>query len=130
MTNALTETRRAIKELLEAAGLFAFEIVPNVAQPPLVWVGQADPYLTYEGATFGSVIVHHELAVAGRAGINEVTAEDLDLTVLQILEALAGTEHVPVQVGRPGKVALNGQDYPAVQIYVDTEIRPTYTAGA
>lgn len=114
MSNALTEAREKLRDLLKAAGLHAFTVAPNPATPPFAYVGPNEPYLDYEGAGFGCVIARFQVGYVARPGVNEKTAEDADDGVLQILAALRENPDDPhgfvvEGVDRPGQITLAGQ---------------------
>lgn len=128
MSNALTATRDALKQLLDDAGLFAFAVLPETVTPPVCLVGPGSPYLSYEGAGFGSQIVRLSIAVLADAGTNDVTVETLDELILRVIDAVdgRGPEDVVFQVdgaGQPGQLPLNGQNFLGAVIDVQTEIR-------
>jgi hypothetical protein len=126
MSNALTDLRVQLKTLLTDAGVNAFVIAPTTATPPMVYVGPGDPYVTREGAAFGSEIVRHDLGIVAPPGVNEVIAERLDELVLTVLDVIDPSEDFIVDplrsVDRPGQITLNGQRYVATTITVLTEI--------
>lgn len=120
--SALKAKRDELKTALETAGYFAFSAVPEVAEPPLVYVAPNDPYVSLEGATFGGVIVHHQIIIVAAPGVNEERADELDDLVegvMAVVLPLIGT----LEVGRPGQISLNGQPHIGVAIDVETEIR-------
>ena len=112
-----------MKTALADVGLSAFSTTPDVAAPPLVYVGPGAPYVTREGAAFGHVIAHNQVVVVASPGVNEATADELDQMVVDTLIALEDAEVVDTfSVGRPGAVVLDGQEYLAVGIDTTTEI--------
>lgn len=118
----LAGKREELRAALAAAELAAFSTVPEVVTPPLAFVTPNEPYVTLEGASFGGVIVHHQISLVASPGVNEVTADELDQMVQTALVAVAdliGT----LEVGRPGSISLNNQTHIAVAIDVTTEIR-------
>lgn len=123
MSNVLTAVRDDIKAELEAAGLFAFTVVPENYSPPAVVIDADEPYVSFEGATFGAFFVNHRLIVVGDTGINLETAEALDAQLLQVLAALSDAHHVE-DVGRPGSFSVGAQPHPAVVIRTRTEVHP------
>lgn len=120
--SALVAKRTELKDALTAAGFFAFSTLPEVAEPPMVYVAPAGPYVSLEGATFGGVIVHHQVIVVAGPGVNEQRADELDQMVegvLAVIAELVGT----LEVGRPGSIDISGQPYIAAAITTETEIR-------
>lgn len=115
MSEQLAQLRTDLRDALDAAGLHAFTTVPEAWTPPGVFVGPDDPYLDFEGSTFGGVLVHHQLTVVTAAGTNDVQADALDDLVLQILRTDLG-EHQVSQVAQPGQIAINGQAHLGVAI--------------
>lgn len=123
MTNSLTDHRTILKDVLVAAGLHAFVIVPAKATPPMVFVGPGSPYITYEGAAFGGIIAHFDVGIVASKGTNETAAADLDEMVLAVLDAIRDDGGFQANdVDRPGRINLNGQEHLACSIDVQTEI--------
>ena len=120
--SALADKRTQIKDALTTAGYFAFSAVPENASPPLVYVAPNEPYVVLEGATFGGVIVHHQIVIVGSPGVNEERADELDTLVEGVLVVVAELVDT-FEVGRPGAIALNGQEHIGVAITTQTEIR-------
>lgn len=124
MTNAYAEAREQIRTALDAAGLHAFKTKPDHATPPLVFVGPGDPYITYEGATFGGDLLHHQLVVVGDVGTNDFRADGLDDLIGRTLDVVDELEGFALQeVRQPGQIKVNGQDCLAVAVNVISEIR-------
>lgn len=116
--------RDTIQAAMQVAGLHAFSVVPERAVPPMAWVAPGDPYVTREGATFGGEIVRHEVVLVAPAGVNEVMAGELDELIVTALDALEANPDLFVSdVGQPGRIQINGQQYLAAAIAVSTEIR-------
>jgi hypothetical protein len=97
--------------------------VPAKVTPPFAFVGPGFPYVTYEGATFHAFIAHFSVGVVAGRGTNEAAAEELDDLVLQVLDAVAADGGFQANdVERPGRISLNGQEYLACTIDIQTEI--------
>lgn len=120
--SALEAKRTELKTALTNAGYFAFSTVPEVAEPPLMYVAPNEPYVSLEGATFGAVIVHHQVIIVAAPGVNEQRANDLDALVEGVLAAISDLVDT-FEVGRPGQIAFNGQSHIGVAIDTQTEIR-------
>lgn len=129
MPNALTDTRDRLVALLNAADLHCFTALPNPVTPPFSYVAPGDPYVAYEGANFGSVIVRFQVGCVARPGVNEKVAAEIDATALQVIAALIETPDDPhgfvvEAVGQPGQITIAGQgQHIAVPISVITEIQ-------
>lgn len=131
MSNALTDLRAAIVAGLQAQNFSAFDVLPENATPPCVWVVPADPYVTHEGAGFGrALIVRHQVNFAAAAGVNVASAEQLDAMLLEVLDALDALTDDPEapdlitgDVDRVGTTPIGGQNYLAATVNVSTEIR-------
>jgi hypothetical protein len=113
MSNALTEARTKLRDLLKAAGLNAFTVAPNPITPPFAYVGPNEPYLDYEGAGFGCVIARFQVGYVTAPGVNEKRAEDVDDGLLTVLAALRENPEDPhgffvEGVDRPGPISLPG----------------------
>jgi hypothetical protein len=123
MTNTLTEVRVLLKAALETGGVDnVYVVAPAKAAPPMAYVGPGAPYITYEGATFGGEIVRCDVVVVAGRGTNDKAAEDLDLLVLSVIDSIDPAMFQVNDVGRPGRVNINGQEYLATSIEVQTEI--------
>lgn len=121
--NALTEVRTRLADLLKDAGFHAFSIVPAKVTPPVAMVAPGEPYVTREGATFGGEIVRCNVVLTTGRGVNDKTAAEIDELLLKALDALeAADDFVVGDVGQPGQVALNNQNYLGVSVEVLTEI--------
>lgn len=127
MSNYLTDVRKALKDLLTAAGFNAFVSPPAKATPPMVYVGPGSPYLAFEGASFGGGrIVRSTLVVVASRGTNEVAAEELDDLIVSVIDTVDAHDDFQVDTADlPGQIKLNGQSYLAVSIDVQTEVHPT-----
>ncbi|HEY1178605.1 MAG TPA: hypothetical protein VGF17_20820 [Phytomonospora sp.] len=123
MTNDLTALRQRIVDDLTGLGFNAHTVMPETAAPPVVWVVPGDPYVTRDGATFGGLLVRHQVNFAAAPGTNEAAAEELDALVLDVLDALDTLpDLVTGDVDRVGLAPINGQHYLAAGIHVTTEI--------
>lgn len=120
--SALKDKRDEIRTALTDADFFAFSTVPEVAAPPLVYVAPNEPYVSLDGATFGGVIVHHQIVIVAAPGVNEQRADELDDLVEGVL-AVVGPRVDTFEVGRPGQLTFNGQPHIGVAIDTTTEIR-------
>lgn len=126
--NALTIAREDLARLLKTADLFAFALAPETVTPPVCLVGPGFPYLSYEGARFGSQILRLSVLIVVDPGTSDVTVNALDDLILRVVDAVDGqgpdedrTFHVE-SVGQPGQAPLNGQTYLGVVVEVQTEI--------
>jgi hypothetical protein len=122
--NALTQRRKDLEALLKAGGLeHSFADMPEAVTPPFVYVAPGDPYVSYEGAAFGSKIAHYFVVPVAQAGVNEVTSDELDTLLLAALAAIEDhDDFYVVDVDVPGHILINGQKHPAVSINVQIEI--------
>lgn len=117
MSNELTALREQLETTLQGAGLAAYATLPERWTPPGVFVGPDLPYLDFEGATFGGVLVHHQLTLVTAAGTNDTQAEALDDLILTVLGLDLGDYQVQT-VDQPGRVTLNGQSYLGVAVHL------------
>lgn len=123
MTADLTGLRGQLKTALVAADFFAFSTLPEKAPPPLVYVAAGDPYVTPVGATFGGLVVNHQLVLVASAGVNEARADELDEMIAGVIDVIEGLGEFGYEVGRPGSITIEGQDYLGVAIELQTETR-------
>lgn len=120
MTNPLEALRIQLAAALNTAQLDAHLTVPEAVTPPATFVGPSDPYITLEGASYGCLIVRHSIVIAVAAGLNEVTAGEVDRRLLAVLAVLPS--EFTVTNSFVGQVPLNGQTYTGGSISVLTEI--------
>lgn len=119
MSDSLADLRQGLADLLSAAGIPAVASVPEVIDPPLAFVAPDDPYVDFDGGTFGEAIAHHQVVLVVAAGDNDVQIGDLDEMVLAVLGAYQSGQlgdHVVVDVQQPGQLSINGQAHLAVGI--------------
>jgi hypothetical protein len=129
----MSQARRDLATLLAGIqvsipghGLSAIPTVSSVAEdatPPLIQVGPADPYITFEDVSFGEKRLNL-VAIPVAEGSNEYAADQIDDIVSACLvRLLAGESPFEVDVvDRPGKITLNGQPRLAVVIRVSTVV--------
>jgi hypothetical protein len=120
VSNALEDLRGQLQAAMNTAQLNAFPIVPEKVTMPATFIGPADPYVSFEEASFGCVVVRHEIVIAVGRGVNEVNAGDVDLRVLRALAALPADFAMTNSV--VGQVPVNGQNYLGAVLYTATEI--------
>lgn len=116
----LSDLRTDLRNKLDAAGLFAFTIVPENAVAPFVYAAPDDPYISYEGGlglSYGEALVRHRLGLVVPAGVNEVEADALDELVLKVL-AIDFAPHVIEAVDEPGQISVNGQTHLAAVVHL------------
>lgn len=122
--SALSQLRTDLRDKLSAAGLHAFNIVPEKVTPPFVYAGPDEPYIDFEGDTglsYGECRVRHRLGLVVAAGVNEVEADALDDLVLKVL-GLDLSPHVIDTVDEPGQIRINGQTHLAATVHVSVAI--------
>lgn len=122
MSDDLATVRCRLRDAVRSAGLSAFATVPERVTPPVAFVGPGDPYVSTEGANFGSEIVRCEVVVVASPGVNDRTANELDSLILTAFDAAAAAQFAITDVQRPGQITLGGQKYVAAVINVWTEI--------
>ena len=123
--SALTDTRQALATLLDGAitDTKAFSEFPEKVTPPFVAVGPGDPYVDFEGATFGGRNVRLIATFVTERGTNEVRAADLDEAIVTLVEKIEDDGSFMVtRVDQPGQLAINGQAHLGVPIHVLTQI--------
>lgn len=120
--SAISERREAMRAALVAAGVSAFSTKPERVTPPFAFVGPGDPYLTTEGATFGSEILQLEVVVVVRPGVSDTRADELDEMILVAFDAATNADFAVRDVGRPGQISLGGQAHIAAVLIAETEI--------
>lgn len=117
-TNLLTDARGALAVELKTGGLRAFSAYPGEDDVtyPLVYVTGSQPYVTYEGASFGSLLVHCDAIVIASEGDSPSEATELDTQVLAVLDALRVSEWQVDQVDQPVRVVVADKAHLAVRI--------------
>ena len=123
MSNLIVEKRNALREALSAADLNIYVTKPSKGLTfPLAFIAPGDPYITTEGAAFGSEIVNFDIVLVPKAGITEERANELDDLILQALDAVFAADFDTTRVERPGSITLNGSDYVAAVVTASTQI--------
>ena len=121
--NPIVLKRAALKAALEDAGIKAYVTKPTKGLTfPLAFVAPGDPYITTDGATFGSEILNFDIVLVPRAGITEERANELDDLILTAFDAALAADFGAARVERPGSITLNGQEYVAAVITASTEL--------
>lgn len=117
----LEQARATLRDALKSAGMDAFSVTPEVADPPFAYAAPDEPYLSPDGASFGQLIARHQVVLIASAGVNEATADELDQMIVTAVRAIDDAVDT-FEVGRPGTIGLNSQSYLAVAISTTTEI--------
>lgn len=123
--SALSETRVALAALLSEAfdGVQTFSEVPEKVTPPFIAVGPGDPYVEFEGTTFGGRRVRLAATFVTDIGTNDVRAAELDEAVVAMVGAIDGSgDFMVTQVDQPGQITVNGQSCLGVSVLTLTEI--------
>lgn len=125
--SALTDARKAFSSLLDGvlAGVQVFSEFPERITPPFIAVGPGDPYVEFEGATFGHRRVRLIATYVADRGTNDLKAADIDDAVVALVETIDGDDagaFVVTQVDQPGQISIGGQAHLGVSVHVLTEI--------
>lgn len=124
MSNTLTDSRTALRDLLGGEAANVYVAVPNVVSPPCTFVAPGSPYLTHDGASFGGTVAHYSVVTIAGRGTNDVAAEELDGQILDLVALIGNSDDFTLDdVGQPGQIAISGQSYLAASIEVQTEVR-------
>lgn len=119
----LAAVRKDLADRVTAAGFRTSPNLPERFSPPLAIVGPDDPYLDFDGATFGSCTVHLIITVIMGAGANAKQADTLDTTLFSLVFASRAPfgPHIVQSIGQPGVVEVNGNKYLAATIHTQIE---------
>lgn len=114
----LAQARKAIADQLRAAGLHAFDHVPEVITPPAVFVAPGEPYLTKETDRTlmrGEVLASFDVVLLGPAKVNAEVADQLDALIATALAAL-WFDGTAGEVSAYGQTSINAQPFTACAI--------------
>lgn len=118
--NPLSDARAAQRDVLTAAGFFAFTAAPDRATPPFIAVGPGSPYIEFTSDPslfFGEALVRHVMVCVVGAGDNDTQAASLDELLIGVLALRDQFAPFSVEsVDDPGRIAINGQDHLGVVI--------------
>jgi hypothetical protein len=126
MSNALTDVRVELKELLEADGHRVSPEVPQTFTPPLCWIAPRDPY-RQAGQTFGRKKVFVSIVCLAAAGTNAEALEKTDemaSEVADLVDTLDGYRLDPAQeIGVPKLyTSAQGQEFLGAPVNVIAEV--------
>ncbi|WP_372733609.1 hypothetical protein [Nocardioides sp.] len=139
MANVLTEARTHLAGIIKDADIRAYTTVPEDllaldpdelegALYPMVYVAPGEPYLSFEGATFGGALVRCNVVVVAEPGATDDRADDLDTQLLAVIAAVDADpdrEWVVVKVEQPGQIEIRNQAHLAASVEYLREIRLT-----
>jgi hypothetical protein len=123
--SALTDTRARLAYLLDGVlpDVQVFSELPERVTPPCIAVGPGDPYVEFEGATFGARRVRLAATFIGDVGTNDIRAGEIDEAVVAMVTAIDNSgEFMVTQVAQPGQIAINGQACLGVMVLALTEV--------
>lgn len=123
--SALSETRGRLAGLLDnlITGVPAFSELPERVVPPFIAVGPGDPYIEFEGSTFGFRRVRLAATFVTGVGTNDVRASELDAAIVAIVEAVDDSgDFMVTQVDQPGQISIGGQACLGASVLALTEI--------
>ncbi|WP_146777795.1 hypothetical protein [Rhodococcus wratislaviensis] len=88
MVNVLSELRKEVKDLLNDAGLRAYDYMENKAVPPFAVVIPDDPYLMPSDTFGGKLNIRFKVFVAGPKGLSNKQAQDTEDMIIKAILAL------------------------------------------
>lgn len=117
--NTLTETRRTLAAVLDAAGIASYDHAPERLEVPCALVTPAEDWVS-GGDTFGSFTCSYNVTVVADKGDNDTMSDDLDALVAEVLIAFSGLEAGWGASGVAGPAALqyNNATYLAATVTV------------
>lgn len=124
-TSALATVRSDLATYLGEAlpDLQVFAEFPENVTPPFIAVAPGQPYVEFEGATFGHRRVRLAATIVADVGTNDVRVAELDAYIVAVVEAFdASDDYIVYQVDQPGQVAINGQAHMGASVLAFTEI--------
>lgn len=119
---SLATHRATVSAALTAAGLQAFDHLPDRLAPPCAVIAGADPYLTSEGAPFGSVRMRLEVRLVTRPGANEQVITDLDALIEDAIAALDTTTWAVEEVSQPYNLVAGSASYLTTTLTINDDI--------
>lgn len=86
----LTATKTELDEALTAAGYVVHQGIPHAvdASRTVAMLCPAEPYITTEGQTFGTWVLHLEVWLGFAAAENDAFSGEADPAILELLDAL------------------------------------------
>lgn len=126
MSNALTEARSALADLIDESGIRVVPEVPQTFSPPLCWVLPRAPY-RYPGQTFGRKSVNLAVMCMAAQGTNAVAleaVENMSSQVADLIDASGSFRLDPEEeIGAPTLyTSAQGQDYLVTSVNVIAEV--------
>lgn len=133
--NSLTQIRQNLADVIGAVQVTdsdgftsvsvpIFLVAPNPITPPSIIAGPDDPYIDFEDpdAMLGEVRVNLLAILAAPAGVNDVSAAQVDQMLLTVLPRLRAADPTFIvdRVDQPGKVGLEGQVFLGAVIRLHT----------
>lgn len=119
---ALSDHRTQVTRTLTQAGLPAFDHLPERLSPPCAVVAAAEPYLTKEGAPFGSVRIRLEVRLVTRPGANDQVTTDLDAQIETAFKALSNTTWAVEDVSQPYSLIVGQASFLAATLTINDDI--------
>jgi hypothetical protein len=114
----IAEARAALLAVLETAGLPAYSVVPDIAQPPMAVMVPSGDWIA-NGETFGEFAITFDVEIIAGTGTNQAISEQLDEAVESVLTAVTSAPGMyAATVTQPNAVDLNGAMYLGTTITV------------
>lgn len=88
MVNVLSELRKEVKDILNSAGLRAFDYMENKAVPPFAVVIPDDPYLMPSDTFGGKLTIRFKVFIAGPRGLSNKQAQDTEDMIIKAILVL------------------------------------------
>lgn len=117
MTNILTAAKQEVAEALTAAGIKAFDYVPERLQPPTAVIAAGEPFIEKGNAkTFTDVDIRLEISLAASTASNVKSTEQIDDLVVTAILALGEINWDVESVSQPFGMEVNNALYLATRI--------------
>lgn len=114
----IAEARAALLAVLETAGLPAYSVVPDIAQPPMAVMVPSGDWIA-NGEAFGEFAITFDVEVIAGTGTNQAISKELDDAVEAVLSVVTSAPGMYASaVTQPSAVDLNGAMYLGATITV------------
>ena len=123
MTNILTQAKAEVADTLNAAGIKAFQYIPERIQPPTAVISAGEPFIERGlHQTFTDVDMRLEIALVASTATNVKSTEDLEGLITTTILALKDVNWDIESVSQPFGLEANNALYLAARVTVVASI--------
>lgn len=121
--STLSDLRAELAQMLNVAGVWALDYIPERVEPPVAVVAAGEPYVeeVFDNKTFDSdYTVRMEVTLIAGTSTNETVTDDLDDMICKVLKGLAGSWEA--DISQPYQIEANGSYFLASKATITTTI--------